>query len=116
VLMGMRTDLRAFAEPGVLVLALVLTVVAIAGKLVCGVGGGRKVNRLAVGLGMVPRGEVGLIFANIGHGLVLSGERIVSDTAYSAVVVMVILTTMATPPALKWAFSREAPRGTEREL
>lgn len=116
VLMGMRTDLRAFAEPGVLVLALVLSVAAVLGKLACSLGAGRTVNRLAVGLGMVPRGEVGLIFANIGLGLMIAGERIVSHTTYSAVVVMVILTTMATPPALKWAFGREAPRGEDREL
>ncbi len=113
VLMGMRTDLRAFAEPGVLSLALVLSAVAVAGKLVCGVAAGRSVNRLAVGLGMVPRGEVGLIFANIGLGLVIEGHRIITHTTYSAVVVMVILTTMLTPPALKWAFGRQGPAPAE---
>jgi Na+:H+ antiporter len=106
VLMGMRTDLRAFADGGVLVLALVLSGAAIATKMVSGIAAGRDVNRLAVGLGMVPRGEVGLIFANIGLGLVLAGRPLISETTYSAVVVMVILTTMATPPALKWSFGR----------
>lgn len=115
VLMGMRTDLRAFAEPGVLSLALVLSAVAVAGKLVCGLAAGRSVNRLAVGLGMVPRGEVGLIFANIGLGLVIEGHRIITHTTYSAVVVMVILTTMLTPPALKWAFARQGPAPAEPE-
>ncbi len=106
VLMGMRTDLQAFADGGVLLLALVLSVAAIGSKMICGVAAGRDTNRLAVGLGMVPRGEVGLIFANIGLGLVLAGRPLISETTYSAVVVMVILTTMATPPALKWSFGR----------
>jgi Kef-type K+ transport system membrane component KefB len=58
---------------------------------------------------MVPRGEVGLIFANIGLGLTIGGAAVITPTLYSAIVVMVIVTTMVTPPALKWAFGR----GTE---
>ena len=67
VLMGMRTDLRSFAQPGVLGLAAALTVAAIASKQICSLGVLSKgIDRLSVGIGMVPRGEVGLIFANIG--------------------------------------------------
>jgi Kef-type K+ transport system membrane component KefB len=55
---------------------------------------------------MIPRGEVGLIFASIGLGLTLHGERIVDERIYSAVVVMVIVTTLVTPPALKWSLGR----------
>jgi Kef-type K+ transport system membrane component KefB len=106
VLMGMKTDLRAFAQPGVLGLAAALTVVAFLGKQACSLGVPRTLNRLAVGLGMVPRGEVGLIFANIGLGLTIAGRPVIGSTTYSAVVVMVIVTTMVTPPALKWAFAR----------
>jgi Kef-type K+ transport system membrane component KefB len=58
---------------------------------------------------MVPRGEVGLIFANIGLGLTVAGERVIDEAVFSAVVIMVIVTTMATPPALKWSLAR-APR------
>ena len=66
---------------------------------------------LVIGIGMIPRGEVGLIFANLGLGLVLHGERIVDQRLYSAVVIMVVLSTLVTPPALKWAFARRrAPR------
>lgn len=108
VLMGMHTDLRSFAEPGVVGLAVVLTVVAVLGKLGAGLGAGPGINRLAVGIGMVPRGEVGLIFANIGLGLTIGGVAVISPTLYSAVVIMVILTTMATPPGLKWAFRRSS--------
>ena len=107
VLMGMRTDLKSFAQPGVLGLAGALTVAAIVGKQACSLGViGRGVDRLTVGLGMIPRGEVGLIFANIGLGLVVGGERIVDPATFSAIVVMVIVTTMATPPALKWSLGR----------
>jgi len=107
VLMGMRTDLTAFLKPGVLGLAAALTVVAILGKQVCSLGViGKGIDRLTVGLGMIPRGEVGLIFANTGLGLHVAGERIIDGSTFSAVVVMVILTTMITPPALKWSLGR----------
>ena len=55
---------------------------------------------------MIPRGEVGLIFANIGLTLVVGGQRVVDQSVFSAVVVMVIATTVITPPALKWSFQR----------
>jgi Kef-type K+ transport system membrane component KefB len=107
VLMGMHTDLSTFAEPGVLGLAAALTAAAILGKQVCSAGVfGAGIDRLSVGIGMIPRGEVGLIFANIGRALSVEGERIISPATYSAVVVMVIVTTMVTPPALKWSLSR----------
>jgi len=107
VLMGMHTDLRSFLQPGVLGLAAGLTVAAVLGKQACSLGvlrGG--LDRLSIGIGMVPRGEVGLIFANIGLGLTVAGERVINEAVYSAVVVMVIVTTMLTPPALKWSLSR----------
>jgi Kef-type K+ transport system membrane component KefB len=107
VLMGMRTDLRSFAQPGVLGLAAALTLAAILGKQVCALGVlGGKIDRLTVGIGMVPRGEVGLIFANIGLTLSIAGERVIDGATFSAVVVMVIVTTMVTPPALKWSMGR----------
>jgi Kef-type K+ transport system membrane component KefB len=107
VLMGMRTDLKSFAQPGVLGLACALTIAAIIGKQACSLGViGKGVDRLTVGLGMVPRGEVGLIFANIGLSLKVGGEHIVDAASFSAIVVMVIVTTMVTPPALKWSLGR----------
>ncbi|MEW6434351.1 MAG: cation:proton antiporter [Myxococcota bacterium] len=107
VLMGMRTDLKAFAAPGVLSFAAVLCVVAVAGKVVAGLGAlGKGLDRLSIGLGMVPRGEVGLIFAGIGAQLTVQGEKVVNDRLFSAVVVMVIVTTMVTPPLLKATLGR----------
>lgn len=111
VLMGMRTDLQSFLAPGVMTLALALTVVAVLGKLLAGFGAlGKGLDRLSIGIGMVPRGEVGLIFASIGSQLTVKGERVVDEKIFSAVVVMVILTTMVTPPILKWSLNRKAPQ------
>lgn len=109
VLMGMRTDVRSFVDPKVLGLATALTAAAIVGKQVCAAGVLKKgVDRLSVGLGMIPRGEVGLIFANIGLTLTIGGERVVTQPVFSALVVMVIVTTMVTPPLLKWSLGRKA--------
>jgi Kef-type K+ transport system membrane component KefB len=107
VLMGMRTDLAAFAAPGVLGLATALTVAAVVGKQACALGVWRPgIDRLSVGIGMIPRGEVGLIFANIGLGLTVRGEAVIDRNVFSAVVVMVILTTLVTPMLLKFSLGR----------
>ena len=109
VLMGMRVELGSFAHPDVLGLALLLTLAAIAGKQACALGGlGAALDRLSIGIGMIPRGEVGLIFANLGLSLTLHGERIVSPAIFSGLVIMVLLTTLITPPALKWSLARGA--------
>ena len=76
------------------------------GKQLCSLGVlDRTVNRWAVGIGMIPRGEVGLIFASVGASLVLEGENVIGATTYSAVVIMVIVTTLITPPLLKWTLA-----------
>lgn len=72
----------------------------------------RGVNRVAVGLGMIPRGEVGLIFAGIGATLMLpvaggAPQPVINPATFGAVVIMVIITTMATPPSLKWSLGRK---------
>ncbi len=108
VVMGMRTDLRAFLDPTIVGFAGALTAVALIGKIAAGLGALGGADRLSVGIGMIPRGEVGLIFANVGLSLSFRGEPIVSLPTYSAVVVMVIATTLVTPPALKWSLSRAA--------
>jgi Kef-type K+ transport system membrane component KefB len=108
VRMGILVDLGDFVRPGVLGFALLLTVAAMIGKWVCGLGVPRGVSRATVALGMMPRGEVGLIFAGIGAQLLLEGKPVVSGGTYAAAVFMVVATTMATPPFLLWALKREA--------
>ena len=84
-----------------------LTAAAIIGKQACALGAlDSTLDSLSIGIGMIPRGEVGLIFANIGLTLVVHGERIIDAATYSAVVMMVMLTTLITPPALKWSLGR----------
>jgi Kef-type K+ transport system membrane component KefB len=108
VRMGILVDLGNFVQPGVLGFALLLTVAAMIGKWVCGLGVPRGVSRATVALGMMPRGEVGLIFAGIGAQLLLEGKPVVGGPTYAAAVFMVVATTMATPPVLLWALKREA--------
>ncbi|HEX8282108.1 MAG TPA: cation:proton antiporter [Pyrinomonadaceae bacterium] len=115
VLMGMKVDLSAFARWELLGFAAVLTAAAVVGKQVCSLGVlERGVGRLSVGLGMIPRGEVGLIFAGIGATLTLPGpggapEPVIGPATFGAVVIMVIVTTLVTPPALKWSLQRTPP-------
>ncbi|HET7249647.1 MAG TPA: cation:proton antiporter [Gemmatimonadales bacterium] len=112
VLMGMRVDLTAFAHGEILGLAALLTAAAIVGKQACALGAlGGKLDRLTIGLGMIPRGEVGLIFANMGLGLTIAGTPVIARTTYSAVVIMVIVTTLVTPPALRWSLERKRVSG-----
>jgi Kef-type K+ transport system membrane component KefB len=107
VFMGMRVDLVAFSQIHVLALAGLLTIAAIIGKQACSIGAiGRSFDRLSIGIGMIPRGEVGLIFANVGLGLSVAGRPVLDQAVYSAIVVVVIVTTIATPPALKWSLGR----------
>jgi Kef-type K+ transport system membrane component KefB len=114
VLMGMRVDLAAFANLNVLGLAALLTAAAIVGKQACSLGVlDRSLDRRSIGIGMIPRGEVGLIFANIGLSLSVGGRPIVDAGIFSAIVIMVIVTTMATPPALRWSLARDR-RNQER--
>lgn len=116
VLMGMKVDLRVFARPQLLGFAMALTLAAIVGKQICSLAvAERGLNRLAIGLGMIPRGEVGLIIAGIGATLTLPNaggvaEPIIGSATFGAVVIMVIVTTLVTPPALKWSLARKTRR------
>jgi len=119
VLMGMKVDLRFFARLDLLGFAIALTLAAIIGKQVCSLGVlERGTNRLAIGLGMIPRGEVGLIFAGIGATLMLPNslgvpQAVISSATFGAVVIMVVVTTLVTPPLLKWSLDR-APKKRDR--
>ena len=99
---GIKTDIAAIARPAVLGTAAVLTVIAIAGKLVAAVGAfGTRSDKWTIGIGMIPRGEVGLIFATLG----LSTGVLDADL-YAALIVVVLVTTVMTPPLLRWKATR----------
>jgi Kef-type K+ transport system membrane component KefB len=101
VLTGMQVRVEAFFNPKVILISSVIFVVAVMSKIIAGYAAGKGLNRLAIGIGMVPRGEVGLIFANIGKGL-----GIMDDAVFSAIVMVIMLTTLITPPILTAVFKR----------
>lgn len=107
VVVGLHVQLR-FLNPAdpkswpTLLLAAILFVVAVGSKLLAGLGAIRqRTDKLLVGIGMVPRGEVGLIFASIGLA-----AGILTPALYDAVVLVVLLTTLMSPPWLKRRISR----------
>ncbi|MCL1462904.1 cation:proton antiporter [Argonema galeatum] len=110
VAVGARADLGVL-NPTVpdnragLFIAVFLIAVAIAGKIVTGwaVFGQPGINRWAIGVGMIPRGEVGLVFAGIG-----SASGVIDKPLEAAIIIMVILTTFLAPPFLRIAFGKPA--------
>ncbi len=110
---GSRLDPAVFADPGILGVAAAVTVVAVITKLAAGRLGAGALGRggaWTVGLGMVPRGEVGFIVASLGLGL-----GIISAEMFAVVLAMTVLTTLFTPPVLGPAVRRQlkAPRPEE---
>ncbi len=103
---GAAVDLKALANPQALVLGAALIACGIAGKLVAGYAPWWfKGDKMFVGIGMIPRGEVGLIFARMG---LAAGAVSVSE--YGALMLMVLATTFVTPPALAWRSRRHGAR------
>lgn len=107
VLMGIQVDLSVFLDMQVIAISLGITAAAIIGKQVCGLGVVKcpEADRLIIGIGMISRGEVGLIFASVGKAL-----GVIDDKVFGAIVIMVILTTLITPPLLKWSIQRKDKR------
>lgn len=100
VLIGIQVKLELFFTWYVLKIAACLIVAAIIGKLLSGLGGKKTDDRLIIGIGMLPRGEVGLIFASVGTIL-----GVITDELFAAIILMVIVTTIAAPPLLKWRYA-----------
>ncbi len=94
IMVGMGVRLETLFDTKILLVALAITVIAFVGKIMAGLAA-EKGSRMLVGWGMVPRGEVGLIFASIGLSL-----GVISDSIFSVIVIMVILTTLVVPSIL----------------
>jgi len=114
VTVGAQTDISVLnpLEPANregLVIASFLVVIAIIGKTVTGfaVFGQPGINRLAVGFGMIPRGEVGLVFAGVG-----AASGVLSESLDAAIIVMVIVTTFIAPPLLRLVFDSSDDDGS----
>ena len=94
---GIDAEVDNFADASVLGTAGVLLAVAIVGKLISAAGlWGRPGDRLLVGMGMIPRGEVGLIFATLGLR-----EGIFGPDIYAALLLVVLASTLIAPPLLR---------------
>jgi Kef-type K+ transport system membrane component KefB len=106
---GMRVDLATFTDARIVLLTGVIVVAAVASKLVgCGLGAFRlgRSDALRIGVGMIPRGEVGMVVAQIGLGF-----GIIEQSIYGVVVFMAVATTLIAPPLINRAF-----RGVEPEV
>ncbi len=101
MLIGIQVKLETFYDTRVLWMAGGLIIAAIIGKLLSGLGANRKDDKLLIGIGMMPRGEVGLVFASIGRTL-----NVISDQLFTAIVLMIIVTTIITPTLLKMRFAK----------
>ncbi len=107
VAMGMAMDVRVFARKEILLIAGIVTFLAIIGKLVgCGLAAINlgRLDALRIGVGMVPRGEVGLIVALIGLS-----QKVMSPELYSVIVIMSLVTTMIVPPVLIRLYAKATP-------
>jgi Kef-type K+ transport system membrane component KefB len=114
VIMGTQVDLSVFTKFNLIGSALILTAFAILGKLIgCGLGAFRLGWKEAslIGVGMVPRGEVGMIVASLGLGM-----GAISSNLYSIVIFMVVVTTLLTPPVLAQMISSRRQKKKEEEL
>lgn len=110
---GLHVELDVFAHGATLMLALLVLIAAILSKLFgCGLGAVRlgKLDALRVGVGMIPRGEVGMVVAQIGLAL-----GVIPRDVYSVVVFMAVATTIVAPPFIKLTFARALPRLPEEE-
>lgn len=110
IVIGIQVKLETFYNWNVIILASGLVLAAILGKLVSGLGANRKDDRLLIGIGMLPRGEVGLVFASIGRTL-----GVISDDLFSAIVLMVMITTFIAPPLLKARYANNKKRKLKHE-
>jgi Kef-type K+ transport system membrane component KefB len=111
---GLHIDLSAFQNRRVLGLSVVIVIVAILSKLIgCGVGawGLGRLDQLRVGAGMVPRGEVGMVVAQLGLTM-----GVIEKPIYAIVVFMTVVTTMAAPPLLKYAYRGCVPGVPKEEF
>ena len=109
---GLHFDLSVFASKGTLLLCGVLLIAAVLSKfLACGVGALRmgRTDAIRVGVGMVPRGEVGMVVAQIGLNL-----GVLPHSVYATIVFLSVATTLIAPPLLKLAF--RTPTQMERDV
>ena len=111
---GLNLDLSTLRDPQTLGLGMAVLVAAVVTKIVgCGLGAIRfgKTDALRIGVGMVPRGEVGMVVAQLGLTL-----GVVTQSMYAIAVLMAVGTTIVAPPLLNWAFRGAEARMSDADL
>ncbi|MGB5736427.1 MAG: cation:proton antiporter [Thiohalocapsa sp.] len=106
LLIGMQVNLAVFLEWPTLLLTLALLLVAIVGKLAAAMLAGPGVDHATIAFGMLPRGEVALIFVGVGRSL-----NIIDDSLFAALVAVIILLAFGSGMALKWTTTADSPGG-----
>jgi Kef-type K+ transport system membrane component KefB len=105
VVIGMQVNLLILYDFNLVILLIVMTALAVAGKMIgsyMATPGMEQRSRLIIGVGMMPRGEVGIIVASVGFSL-----SVITDDLYSVIIFMSIITTLMAPPLLKYLFSKD---------
>jgi len=110
VLTGARVKISALLQPSTLILIVVLAIAGIAGKYLCSYVAGRGLNSPIVGWGMVPRGEVGLIFVAVGRDIKINGASFLSSEIQAGMLGAILLATIVGPIGLGWAMDRAKSR------
>ena len=111
---GLHLDVTTFKDRSLLILALVILAAAVISKLIgCGLGAIRlgRVEMMRIGCGMVPRGEVGMVVAQLGLSM-----AVIDKPIYSVVVFMAVATTIAAPALLNIAYAGETPKDVEEQF
>jgi len=106
ILIGIQVKLESFMSLPVIAVAAVLLVAAVVGKVGSGFGAAKPARKVVIGVGMIPRGEVGLVFAAFGRTL-----GVIDDAMFASIVLMVVVTTLVAPPWLKILIARGRVRG-----
>jgi Kef-type K+ transport system membrane component KefB len=112
VVTGLNVDVSVLQDPAVIYSSIALCLVAIFSKLACGWAfpSKEKFSRILIGVGMIPRGEVGLIFASVGKSI-----GVVDDRLYAVAVIVVITTTLVTPPILAFLIDKLSKTGINEQ-
>ena len=112
VVTGLNVDVSVLQDPSVIYSSIALCLVAILSKLACGWAfpSKEKFSRILIGVGMIPRGEVGLIFASVGKSI-----GVVDDRLYAIAVIVVITTTLVTPPILAFLINKLSRTGINEQ-
>jgi Kef-type K+ transport system membrane component KefB len=106
VLTGASVETSALLQPFTIAMALLLTVAGIAGKYVSGYVAGSGLSVSVIGWGMVPRGEVGLIFVSVGRSIQVNGHPLLSAEVQAGVLGAILLTTILGPIGLSWVLGK----------